>query len=384
MTLAIPSGVQISLDNVTWYKLSDHNRSPIKLSYDITEQSQRMANGKMRKYVIAKKLKIATDWKDLPTLDSNLVDYTGSTATTVVSAAPTSTSFIPAPALLTQTVTATAVYAAGETTVMVSGSTIPFANSLVTFTNVTTSTGRLANGTYTVKSVGGTYSGLTPITILTPGVTVGSSGLNATMTWVSGTQISVIMPGTVFPGYGATASDTWFSTNLTNTQLKALISVGTSVTIFGATNNLYNNTFTVSQIQENSFLVTGLTSPYIYLPSSNSTYFIAGSYANPGSNSNVPTTLTTYSSPFGGAWLKSFYESNVFFPIYVKLIYAQDTNPALGYATSPTSYTDSLATSGQTINAFITSFSYDITKRRADSVNKGYDYVDIQIEFTEI
>jgi hypothetical protein len=77
MTLPIPAGIQISLDNqATWHKLSDHNRSPISTSYEIIEQSQRMANGTMRKYVISNKLKVSTDWKDLPSLDSNVVDYT--------------------------------------------------------------------------------------------------------------------------------------------------------------------------------------------------------------------------------------------------------------------------------------------------------------------
>lgn len=77
MTLPIPAGIQVSLDNVTWHKLSEHNRSPISTSYEIIEQSQRMANGTMRKYVVASKLKVSADWKDLPSLDANLVDYTG-------------------------------------------------------------------------------------------------------------------------------------------------------------------------------------------------------------------------------------------------------------------------------------------------------------------
>jgi len=71
----IPIGVQVSIDNSTWYQLSDHNRNPIGITYTLVEQADRMANGTLRKYVVARKFVITTDWKDFPTLDSNLVDY---------------------------------------------------------------------------------------------------------------------------------------------------------------------------------------------------------------------------------------------------------------------------------------------------------------------
>lgn len=76
MALKIAQGIQVSIDNGnTWYKLSDHNRNPIATSYEVIENSRRMANGTLRKYVVAKKQKVSTDWHDFPTLDSNLVDY---------------------------------------------------------------------------------------------------------------------------------------------------------------------------------------------------------------------------------------------------------------------------------------------------------------------
>jgi hypothetical protein len=79
MTYRIAPGIQVSLDGSTWYKLTDHNRQPIKIGYEIIEASQRMANGILRKYVVAKKAKITADWKDVPSLDSNLVDYSSGT-----------------------------------------------------------------------------------------------------------------------------------------------------------------------------------------------------------------------------------------------------------------------------------------------------------------
>jgi hypothetical protein len=84
MTYAIPQGVQVSLDynsttgSGTWYKLSDHNRQPINISYTLIESTDRMANGTLRKYIVARKFIISAEWKDFPTLDSNLVDYDSS------------------------------------------------------------------------------------------------------------------------------------------------------------------------------------------------------------------------------------------------------------------------------------------------------------------
>lgn len=75
MAFKIAQGIQVSLDNITWYKISDHNRQPINVDYEIIENAKRMANGKMRKYVIDKKLRVSTSWSNFPTIDSYLVDY---------------------------------------------------------------------------------------------------------------------------------------------------------------------------------------------------------------------------------------------------------------------------------------------------------------------
>lgn len=46
--------------------LSDHNRSPIDISFDRIEKRQRMANGAMRSLFIADKAKISVSWSMLP------------------------------------------------------------------------------------------------------------------------------------------------------------------------------------------------------------------------------------------------------------------------------------------------------------------------------
>jgi hypothetical protein len=76
MAYLLEAGIQISLtgDNGTWQKLTDHNRSPIKISTEIIESQSRMANGKMRKYVVAQKNNISVSWSFVPSKQSECVD----------------------------------------------------------------------------------------------------------------------------------------------------------------------------------------------------------------------------------------------------------------------------------------------------------------------
>lgn len=74
MAYAIDAGIQISLNNSTWYKLTDHNRSEIQISQQVIERSSRMANGTMRKYVVAKKNVIGVSWERVPSQTTYTVD----------------------------------------------------------------------------------------------------------------------------------------------------------------------------------------------------------------------------------------------------------------------------------------------------------------------
>lgn len=74
MAYLLESGIQLSLNGTTWYKLTDHNRDPIDLSTELIENQQRMANGKLRKYVIAQKNNLSVSWSYVPTRSSECVD----------------------------------------------------------------------------------------------------------------------------------------------------------------------------------------------------------------------------------------------------------------------------------------------------------------------
>lgn len=49
-----------------WIRLSEHNRSPIEIGIERIEQSQRMANGSLRKFFVADKKQFSVSWNMLP------------------------------------------------------------------------------------------------------------------------------------------------------------------------------------------------------------------------------------------------------------------------------------------------------------------------------
>lgn len=96
----------------------------------------------------------------------------------------------------------------------------------------------------------------------------------------------------------------------------------------------------------------------------------------------LPTSSTSKSpivdGNFGASWLTSFYNSNVGNPIYIKVIASRHTDPALGQIPNNSTYVSSL-TGSKIYQVFMTNFSRSILKRTS-----GTDFVDIDIEFTEI
>jgi hypothetical protein len=73
--MQLQAGIQVSIDNTNWYKLTDHNRQPIKIGYEVIEKTNRMADGTLRRYVVARKHKISSSWNMVPSLTENAVDY---------------------------------------------------------------------------------------------------------------------------------------------------------------------------------------------------------------------------------------------------------------------------------------------------------------------
>lgn len=54
--------------------VTDHNRQPLAIDVERIEKKQRMANGTLRKYIVADKRSFSTSWSMLPKLTSQTVD----------------------------------------------------------------------------------------------------------------------------------------------------------------------------------------------------------------------------------------------------------------------------------------------------------------------
>ena len=50
----------------TWTKISDHGRSTLQVSFERIENKQRMADGTLRRYTVAKKRTWTLSWENLP------------------------------------------------------------------------------------------------------------------------------------------------------------------------------------------------------------------------------------------------------------------------------------------------------------------------------
>ncbi len=57
----------------TWNKVTDHGRSPLAVSVERIETKQRMANGALRRYVVAKKRTWSCSWENLASKNGSLL-----------------------------------------------------------------------------------------------------------------------------------------------------------------------------------------------------------------------------------------------------------------------------------------------------------------------
>ena len=383
MAYQIAQGVQVSIDGSNWYALTDHNRQPISITYNLVEQADRMADGTMRKYVIARKFVHKIQWKDVPTLDSYLVDYVSNVSNS--SSTTTTNISIPSSQIVSGTFIAyDGIGSGGVQIPVLNQSSLPQIGEQVTISGLSNTAGTLQNGVYRV-----TQSGSGFITINAYNVSGINNNAPGNISWVNGISITTFMPGTQFPG--GNSSQTWVAT--AESTLVGIIAVGDTISIFGSTSNAYNGTFTVQAIVGNTFLISGISTASIISLSPNA-YLVKGTVVSGGTTTT--TTASSFQGPYGPAWVKAFYEGNYSNRVYVRFIFAQQ-EPMLNNVPVSGTYTSSLQSSIGTnpstgnpwnvYQAFMTTFTYDITRRmkgNAMTGGVGYDHVDITIEFTEV
>jgi hypothetical protein len=308
MTYNSLAGISVatSASPTTFYQLTDHNRQAMMIDFELLEKASRMANGTMRKYVVARKRKVSTSWIDLPSgtgvpvSDYDVIQLTPSTVADVWTNSTGNTNT----ATPGQTYTATA--------------------------NIRRTLATAGNSYIRIdwKKANGSSNGDTGITNV---LSINNS---------SWTQLSVT----------ATAPD--------NTAYAIIVVTATPTS---TTDYIYVKSVTFA---ENSVATSR------FVAGANTT--ISLTYLSTFKNQNMTHTVDGYK---GGAWIKSFYEQNVFKPIVVKIIHSGDN----AVTNSDSAFVPSPQATGESFNCFITGFKYDIIKRYELT-----DLVNISIEFTEI
>lgn len=71
MTIYLPKGALITIDGV---ELSDHNRSPAQIDYELIQSGDRIVDSTLRRRILVHKTKLAISWELLPALDEQTVD----------------------------------------------------------------------------------------------------------------------------------------------------------------------------------------------------------------------------------------------------------------------------------------------------------------------
>lgn len=66
-----------SILEVNGVTLTEHNRSPLNVDFELIESSKRTVSGRLRSYVVAKKHNLSVSWENLPSLTSKTVDGYG-------------------------------------------------------------------------------------------------------------------------------------------------------------------------------------------------------------------------------------------------------------------------------------------------------------------
>jgi len=69
--MVFPKGAMVQWNN---NKLTDHNRSELSVDIERIETAKRMANGMLRKYIVADKRTFSVSWNDLPHTKNYTVD----------------------------------------------------------------------------------------------------------------------------------------------------------------------------------------------------------------------------------------------------------------------------------------------------------------------
>jgi hypothetical protein len=338
------------------YVITDHNRSSAQISYETIENSARMANGTMRKYVTANKKNIGFSWTDVPaaagypfTSDSNL-----------------SGAFLKSfyeenvynPVWIKLTYSEEAWRFSNTNSVNSINSTNFSFNPTVS--NDLPSPRSIPVASVNFTAVGGTFGSYIP---------TGSAGVSSIAVYTKidhGLTLSTT-PEIFITGVNQIFNGTWVPYTCHDNVIGFFSGSGVnSVLSFNINSYVQNNETALFNVDSNNFLqpgasITILNSKNILgSPINNMIWCVTGSYGN-----NIITASTNFSYQTGKGIYGSASITST--PLFQRLT----INSAGAYIGT--------AVVSDVLKVFITEFSYNIKKRYSLT-----DIVDMDIKFTEI
>jgi hypothetical protein len=356
------AGIAIATQSApdVFYPLTDHNRESISFDYEIIERSARMADGTMRKFVVAKKMKINTAWHDLPS--GTFAPYLHQVIRTNLAYNPSFESsngqsyYWDDYNAFTSITSACVLYGTYSALVTSNSSASPFGISNGSnwsgVNNIPISSNLpyyysiyIAGNPGPMRACIEWYDSSS--TLITT-----SSGASATPSSSSWTRLSA---SGIAPSNAVSAKPTVYTTVATAPAVK-----------FYADGALFEQSSTLNSYFDGD---TSSATTWIGTEGTSQSNMFTATTGNQG----YTMTVDGYK---GGAWIKDFYETNLFKPVYVRITHSQDTasaNAANAFYPSPS------ASGYEIIQAFMTSLTYEVTKRYTFT-----DLVNVRIEFTEI
>jgi hypothetical protein len=344
------SDPSIASSSARAYVLTDHNRQPLEIQYETIENSSRMANGTMRRFITANKKKIAVSWDNVPaaggynfTADANL-------------GAAWLKSFyeenIYNPVWIKLTYAEESWRFAGKQTVA-PNDRYSSTNQTFNRTNENANTGNPNTFTISTKA----FSAFS--------ASVGTASLttSAPHTFSAGTEIYVSGVDQIFNG-------TWIIDQIPSPN---------SLTFkFNSANNFPAN-FNINSYVQNGSSATFNVDNTSFIKN-NATFYVSGAKSNSGSVINglwqvtsSPTSNTSFTASWAGGSQTNAIGQYGTATIVSSTALATTSVPTINPAVVGP------AVSSDILKVFISNFSYNIVHRLTLT-----DYVNMSIEFTEI
>jgi hypothetical protein len=335
--------------NATSYLITEHNRQPLEISYETIEDSNRMADGTLRKFVTANKKRIAMTWQTVPAAGGKVFTADGNLGAAFLKSFYEEYVYKPVWVRMT--------YAAENWRFV---NTLPDTSPSATTNSTYLYTNAISSSlSYTFSVTGAsvsTFSNGSAVATLTTNTPHNLTTTNSPYILVSGID-------QIYNGTWKIASTTSNTINFN----------------FGANTNASADFNINSYVQSGSTATLNIDNTDFLTVSSSISIINTKSYSGNVSNINGTWVVTSKSgtnlvtasnSTFGSTTTSNGYSGT-------GIVIAGAGSSKTLTTLSPGLMGPAIAS--DTIKAFITNFTYNVTHRYALT-----DYVDMSIEFTEI